>query len=92
MSHHRRAVGAATLLNTAIVAIEVGAGFASRSLSLLTDGVHNFSDELALVCVYLAFFLPGWLGRQSQRTANVLNSVATVRLAYLHNKGDVAVR
>jgi cation diffusion facilitator family transporter len=144
MSHHRRAVGAATLLNAAIVLVEVGAGFASRSLSLLTDGVHNLSDELALVCVYLAFFLPGWLGRQSQRTANVLNSVglvavsglvvweaverlrhpvvvrglvplavglasaganagvarllrnparhsATIRLAYLHNRGDVAV-
>jgi cobalt-zinc-cadmium efflux system protein len=144
MSHHRRAVGAATLLNTAIVLIEVGAAFASRSLSLLTDGVHNLSDELALVCIYLAFFLPGRLGRQSQRAANVLNSVglvavsglivwdavdrlrhpvlvqglvplavgvvaaaanggvawllrdpsrhnATVRLAYLHNRGDVAV-
>lgn len=144
MSHHRRAVGAATLLNTAIVLVEVGAGFASRSISLLTDGVHNLSDELALVCVYLAFFLPGWLGRQSQRTANVLNSIgliavsglivwdavdrlrhpvlvqglvplvvgvvasvanagvayllrdparhsATVRLAYLHNRGDVLV-
>jgi cobalt-zinc-cadmium efflux system protein len=144
MSHHRRAVGAAALLNTAIVVVEIGAGFASRSLSLLTDGIHNLSDELALVCLYAAFFLPGWLGLQSQRAANLLNSLglvtvsglvmwealnrlrhpvpvlglvplavglasaaanagvarllrdpgrqsATVRLAYLHNKGDVAV-
>jgi cation diffusion facilitator family transporter len=81
VSHHRRAVGAAILLNTVIVLVELGAGFASRSLSLLTDGVHNLSDELALVCLYLAFFLPGWLGRQSQRTANALNSVGIVAVS-----------
>jgi Co/Zn/Cd efflux system component len=42
--------------------------------------VHNLADELALACLYLAFFLPGHLGRQSQRTANVLNSVGLIGL------------
>jgi cobalt-zinc-cadmium efflux system protein len=69
------------LLNTLIVAVEIGAGFASRSLSLVTDGVHNLSDELALACIYLAFYMPGRLGRQSQRLANLLNSVALVALS-----------
>ncbi len=90
MSHHRRAVGAATLLNTAIVVVEVWAGHASRSLSLLTDGIHNLSDELALVCVFLAYSHPVGLGRQSQRLANVLNSVGLVALSGLMAWGAVA--
>jgi Co/Zn/Cd efflux system component len=144
MAHHRRKVGAATVLNTAISLGEACAALHSGSLSLLVDSVHNLSDELALVCLYLAFFLPGYLGRHSQRTANILNSAglmaistglaweavarlahpapvqgvvpiaaglaaaggnwgvafllreparhnAAVRLAYLHNRGDVSV-
>ena len=144
MAHYRRTVGAATLLNTAISVGEGCAAFYSGSLSVLVDSVHNLSDELALVCLYLAFFLPGYLGQQSQRTANLLNSAgliavsvavaweaiqrtlhpapvpamvpviaglaaaaanwgvasllrepargnAAVRLAYLHNRGDIGV-
>jgi cobalt-zinc-cadmium efflux system protein len=144
MAHHRRTIGAATLLNTAISVGECGAAIYSGSLSVLVDSVHNLSDELALVCLYLAFYLPGRLGRQSQRTANFLNSGgliavsaglvwqaserlvhpvavtamvpilaglgaavanwgvafllagpardnAAVRLAYLHNRGDIGV-
>jgi Co/Zn/Cd efflux system component len=144
MAHYRRTVGAATLLNTVIFVGEACAALYSGSLSLLVDSVHNLSDELALICLYLAFFLPGYLGRQSQRTANFLNSAgliaisvglvweaierlfhpapvrglvpvitglaaaaanwgvalllrdparhnAAVRLAYLHNRGDVGV-
>jgi cobalt-zinc-cadmium efflux system protein len=132
------------LLNTAISVVEAAASVPSHSLSLLTDSVHNCSDELALACLYLAFFLPGYLGRHSQRLANGLNSIgllaltgemiwqgahrlinpapvlpliplivglaaaaanygvaqllrapaadnAAVRLAYLHNRGDVLV-
>jgi len=51
------------------------------SLSLLVDSVHNLSDELALICLYLAFFLPGYLGRQSQRTANFLNSAGLIAIS-----------
>lgn len=144
MAHFRRQVGAALLLNTGISVAEAAASVPSHSLSLLTDSIHNCSDELALVGLYLAFYLPGYLGRHSQRVANGFNSVgllvlsgvmiwqgvhrlmhpspvaplipfvaglaaaganygvarllrapavenAAVRLAYLHNRGDVLV-
>jgi len=81
MSHFRRAVGAAAVLNTAIAVVEAVAGVQTHSLSLLMDSVHNFSDELALICIFLAFHLPVYLGRQSQRTANVLNSLGLVVLS-----------
>jgi Co/Zn/Cd efflux system component len=81
MSHFRRAVSAAATLNTVITVGEAAAGLYSHSLSLLLDSAHNFSDELALVCLYLAFFLPDYLGRQSQRTANVLNSLGLIILS-----------
>ena len=74
MSHHRRAVGLAVGLNTAIFLGEALAGASSHSLSLVMDSVHNFSDELALIFLYVAFRLPGRLARHSQRTANLLNS------------------
>ncbi len=80
MAHFQRAVGAAAVLNTVIVIGEGVAGLQANSLSLLVDCVHNLSDELALLCLYLAFFLPAYLGRQSQRTANVLNSIGLVVL------------
>ena len=81
MAHFRRAVGAAVVLNTSLCAVEMAAGVQAHSLSLLTDSIHNCSDELALGCLYLAFYLPGYLGRQSQRTANVLNSLGLIALS-----------
>jgi Co/Zn/Cd efflux system component len=81
MAHYRRTIGAATLLNTAISVGEGCVAFYSGSLSVLVDSVHNLSDELALACLYLAFFLPGYLGRQSQRTANLLNSAGLVAIS-----------
>jgi cobalt-zinc-cadmium efflux system protein len=80
MSHFRRAVGAAVVLNAAIAVGEAVAGVKTHSLSLLLDAAHNFSDELALVCIFLAYYLPSYLGRQSQRTANALNSLGLVVL------------
>ncbi|HXQ22957.1 MAG TPA: cation transporter [Candidatus Acidoferrales bacterium] len=81
MAHFRRAVGAALVLNTSLCAVEMAGGVQAHSLSLLTDGIHNCSDELALGCLYLAFYLPGYLGRHSQRTANVLNSLGLIVLS-----------
>jgi len=81
MAHHRRKVGAATLVNTVISVGEGCVALYSGSLSLLVDSVHNLSDELALICLYLAFFLPGYLGRQSQRTANFLNSAGLIAVS-----------
>src|ERR1700739_4302528 len=76
-----RAIGAALVLNTSLCAVEMAAGVQAHSLSLLADSIHNCSDELALGCLYLAFYLPGYLGRQSQRTANVLNSLGLIALS-----------
>ncbi len=81
MAHYRRKVGAATLLNTVISAGEACAALYCGSLSLFVDSVHNLSDELALICLYLAFLLPGYLGRQSQRTANFLNSAGLIAIS-----------
>jgi cobalt-zinc-cadmium efflux system protein len=42
------------------------------------DAVHNFSDELALVCLALAFLLPAALSKTLQRSANLCNSLGLV--------------
>ncbi len=81
MAHFRRQVGAALMLNTGIAVAEAAASVPSHSLSLRADSIHNCSDELALACLYLAFYLPGYLGRHSQRLANGLNSVGLLALS-----------
>jgi Co/Zn/Cd efflux system component len=58
MAYYQKALGAAVVLNTAISAGEAVAGFESGSLSLMMDGAHNLSDEMALIFLYLAFVLP----------------------------------
>jgi cobalt-zinc-cadmium efflux system protein len=144
MAHYRKPLGAAVGLNTAIVVGEAVAGWQANSLSLLMDSVHNLSDEMALVLVFLAFLLPTVLSRTLLLSANMLNSLgllvmsavlvweaivrllhpipiaglvpvwiglaaavgnggvacllwepgkhnATIRLAYVHNLGDVGI-
>jgi cobalt-zinc-cadmium efflux system protein len=83
MSHIRKPLIAAAVLNTGIFFGEAVAGYQSQSLSLLMDSVHNLSDELALVCLALAFVLPLALSRTLQRSANVLNSVGLVAVSGL---------
>jgi cobalt-zinc-cadmium efflux system protein len=144
MAHIRKPLAAAAALNTLIFVAEAWAGTRASSLSLLMDAVHNFSDELALVCLLLAYLVTAQASRGLQRGANVLNGLglivisaavsweaferlaasrpvvgwlpvvvgvfgvfgnwgvarllrpwaphsATIRLAYLHNLGDVYV-
>ena len=78
MAHHRRAVAAAVGLNTSIFVIEAVAGYEANSLSLIMDSIHNLSDEIALVSIYLAFVLSQGVSRHLLRTANVFNSVGLV--------------
>jgi len=78
MAHYRRPIAAAALLNTAIFAGEAVAGFQAQSLSLLMDGIHNLSDEMALMFIYLAFILPQGISRNLLRSANMFNSVGLV--------------
>jgi Co/Zn/Cd efflux system component len=42
------------------------------------DAAHNFSDELALGCLVLAYWLRAKLSRNLQRSANVLNSLGLI--------------
>ena len=68
-------------LNTVVFGSEAVAGLRAGSLSLLMDAVHNLSDELALVCLLLAYSLSLYLSRGLQRTANLLNSIGLVGIS-----------
>ena len=81
MAHIRRPLALAVALNTAACAAELGAGLGAGSVSLLMDGVHNLSDELALVCLFLAYLTTIHVGRSLQRAANLLNSVGLVAIS-----------
>jgi Co/Zn/Cd efflux system component len=75
MAHYRKPLGAAVGLNTAIIVGEAVAGWQAHSLSLLMDSIHNLSDEMALVFVFLAFLLPTARSRPLLFSANMLNSL-----------------
>jgi cobalt-zinc-cadmium efflux system protein len=83
MAHYRKPLAAAVTLNTMIFVVEGIAGLEVNSLSLVMDSVHNLSDELALVFIYLAFILPLGLSRNLLRSANLLNSVGLVAVSGL---------
>jgi len=83
MAHVCKPLISATVLNTGICLIETFAGYQTDSLSLLMDSVHNLSDELALVCLCLAYLLPLRLSRHLQRSANLLNSVGLLAVSGL---------
>ena len=83
MAHYRKPLAAAAALNTAIFVVEAVAGFKADSLSLIMDSVHNLSDEMALVFLYLAFVLPHGISRHLLRSANVFNSVGLVLVSGL---------
>jgi cation diffusion facilitator family transporter len=83
MAHFRKPLAAAVALNTAIFVVEAVAGVQSRSLSLLMDSVHNLSDEMALVFIYLAFILPHGVSRNLLRSANLFNSVGLIAVSAL---------
>ena len=46
--HATRAFAAVTLINLAYTALEAGFGFATNSLALLSDALHNLGDVLGL--------------------------------------------
>jgi Co/Zn/Cd efflux system component len=61
--------------------VEAAAGYRAGSLSLIMDSIHNFSDELALVALYLAFILSQGVSRHLLRTANIFNSVGLIAIS-----------
>ena len=52
-------------------------------MALLMDSVHNLSDEMGLVLLYLAFILPLGVSRNLLRSANVFNSVGLIAVSAL---------
>jgi Co/Zn/Cd efflux system component len=83
MAHYRKPLAAAVALNSAIFIVEAIAGWQADSLSLLMDSVHNLSDEMALVLIYLAFVLPQGISRHLLRSANIFNSAGLVLISAL---------
>ena len=83
MAHFRRQVGAAAALNTVIFVVEAVAGIQAKSLSLVMDSIHNLSDQMALVFLYLAFALSSGLSRNLVRSANLFNSAVLIAVSAL---------
>jgi cobalt-zinc-cadmium efflux system protein len=78
MAHYRKPLAIAAGLNAAIFIGEAAASVPAHSLSLLMDGIHNLSDQLALVFLYLAFVLTQGVSRNLLRSANILNSIGLI--------------
>jgi predicted Co/Zn/Cd cation transporter (cation efflux family) len=55
MSHRRPPLMRALQLNTAVLVVEIFGGLGFNSFSLIMDGIHNLSDEVALVLLVLAY-------------------------------------
>jgi cation diffusion facilitator family transporter len=83
MAYYRKPIAAAVALNTSIFVVEAVAGYQASSLSLIMDSVHNLSDELALVCLYLAFIVAQGPSQKLLRSANVFNSVGLIAVSGL---------
>jgi cobalt-zinc-cadmium efflux system protein len=81
MAHIRKPLGIAVALNTTVFGLELVGGLGSRSSALVADAAHNLSDELALVCLWLAYLLTISVSRGLQRMANLLNSLGLVAIS-----------
>lgn len=75
MAHRRKPVAIAFYLNTSVTVIEIVGGMASNSLSLIMDGIHNISDEAALLMLLLAYTLATGISRRFLLAANFFNSI-----------------
>jgi cation diffusion facilitator family transporter len=75
LAHRRKPVAAAFYLNTFVTVVEIAGGMASNSLSLILDGIHNISDEAALLMLLLAYTLASGISRRFLQAANLFNSI-----------------
>ncbi len=78
MAHRRKPLAVAFAINTAVLLVEVGGGVRASSLSLLLDGVHNLSDEVALGFLVLAYTLRTGLSGKLLQSANLFNSLGLI--------------
>jgi len=81
MAHRRPPLVRALQLNTAVMVVEIAAGIDSNSFSLIMDGIHNLSDEVALVLLVLAYSLRAGLSGKLLRYANLFNSVGLLAIS-----------
>lgn len=81
MAHRRPPLVLALALNTAVLVPELAAGLSGNSLSLIMDGVHNVSDEVALAMLVVAYTLPAGLSGNALRLANLFNSVGLLGIS-----------
>jgi cation diffusion facilitator family transporter len=83
MAHRRPPLVLALALNTAVLVPELAAGLSGNSLSLIMDGVHNVSDEVALAMLVVAYTLRAGLSGNALRFANLFNSVGLLGMSGL---------
>ena len=83
MAHLRKPLGIALAANTAVLGLETVGGLEANSLSLITDAIHNLSDELALGFLFLAYLLRSGLSSHFLRSANLCNSVGLLLISGL---------
>ncbi len=87
-SHAPASLGAAfaigTALNLALVLTQVGFGYLSNSLALISDGVHNFSDVIGLLLAWGAARVGRWRPTASRtygfRRASILAALGNAAL------------
>lgn len=78
--HTKIALATAAIINMLIVAGEAFAGYHANSLSIAVDAVHNCSDELALILLFLAYWRSDRFAGRLGSMANLLNSLGIVVL------------
>ena len=81
MAHRRPPLVRALALNTAVLVVEIVSGIGANSFSLIMDGVHNLSDEIALVFILLAYTLRTGLSGRLLRSANFFNSIGLLTIS-----------
>lgn len=88
MAHRRRPLAIALGLNTAVLAVEIAGGLGANSLSLIVDGIHNSSDEIAIGFLVLAYTLRRGLSGHFLRSANFFNSVGLLTVSARSSLGS----
>jgi len=81
MAHRRPPLVRALALNTAVLVPELLGGFRGNSLSLVMDGVHNVSDEIALAMLVIAYTVPAGLSGNALRVANLFDSAGLLAIS-----------
>jgi cobalt-zinc-cadmium efflux system protein len=83
MAHRRKPLAAALALNSGVLILEMASGVGANSNSLIMDGLHNLSDEIALAFLLVAYSVPTGLSSKFLRSANLFNSFGLLGMSGL---------